>query len=85
MLVAAWNRLRSGDFYPNHGADDFTARKSAKAKAHAVGRSDHSHPPPDRIAVSNFLHSQRDLAGHPDLSSPLVATSNIVPQRSRGR
>jgi transposase len=38
MLVAAWNMVRSGDFYPKAGADDFIARKSAKAKARAVGQ-----------------------------------------------
>lgn len=37
-LVAAWNMLRSGDFYPDASAGDFIARKSAKVKARAVGQ-----------------------------------------------
>lgn len=38
MLVAAWNMLTNGDFYRDPGADYFTKRVPAKAKARAVGQ-----------------------------------------------
>ena len=36
MIIAAWNMLTNGEFYRDPGADYYTARKPAKAKARAI-------------------------------------------------
>jgi transposase len=38
MLVAIWNMLTNGEFYRDPGADYYTARQPAKAKARAIGQ-----------------------------------------------
>lgn len=38
MLVAGWNMLTNGDFYRDPGADHFTQRTPAKAKARALNQ-----------------------------------------------
>jgi len=36
MITAAWNMLQNGEFYRDPGADYYTRRDPAKAKARAV-------------------------------------------------